>query len=252
LIDDFDEIGLSERRATEEIYVAKHFKEKYYTVLSVQNDSVKELMRSSTPIIFPTLRDNGQSIVYFGRPEKSIYEYYLYRYNTQQKTIDLISNLPVVWWSRPIFMSDGSIICSVIGKYTPSSFGNNIQLRAATIIKINADGEFQSMVSGIFPTLQNPGNSFYYYDLSSKTILLYDIAANSKKMIVNKTWVVSQPVLSRDGKYLAFHELLDDGKTTNIRLQIMTTDGLVKRTIFNPDIPLSYNNNRVSDIIWSQ
>ena len=149
-------------------------------------------------------------------------------------------------------MSDGSIICSVIGKYTPSSFGNNIQLRAATIIKINTNGEFQSMVSGIFPTLQNHGNSFYYYDLSSKAILLYDIAANSKKMIVHKTWVVSQPVLSRDGKYLAFHELLDDGKTTNIRLQIMTTDGLVKRTIFNPDIPLSYNNNRVSDIIWSQ
>jgi len=253
-IDDFNEIRLSEKSEIGDIYVAKHFKEKYYAVLLVQNGFVKELMRSSTEVVFPTLRDDGQNIVYFGRGEDNQYKYKLYRYNIQAKTSKRISNTPVVWWSRPIFGPDESVYFAALGNYSLSKSGiqDDIRVWEATIMKINKNGELQAIVSGMFPIWMENGKSLFYYDFVAKEIRIYDIRAKISKTISRETWVLSHPALSNNGKYLAFHEGVITGPSLKIRLYVMSVDGWNKREIFNSDVPLSSYNRSVSELLWGK
>jgi hypothetical protein len=250
-ISNFDEIRLSERIETGDVYVVKHYKEKYYAVLLVKDNVTQELMRSSTPIHFPTIRNNGKSIIFFGRNADSKQDYYLYNYDTQMKIVKRISTTPVVWWSRPMFTPKGEMIYAKLGEYTLSAFRDEILIKNATIVLIHENGEQQDIVKGIFPVWHKNGKSFYYYDFLFKEIHYYDITTNVDEVIVKKTWVLSHPVLSENGNYLAFHELKVLGEVAEVNLQIMTVDGLTKRTIYNSKVPLSYYNKRVGDIWWS-
>ncbi|MHC1758511.1 MAG: TolB family protein [Negativicutes bacterium] len=249
----YGEIRLSYRKDTEDVYSAKNIAANYYTVLSVQNNQIIELMRSDKPIIFPFIATSRDKIIFISPTNMANQEYHLYQYRLDDKIISRVSALQAVFWSKPIFSPDGRIIFATVDKYRKAQNGN-IMWAVSTIVEIGKNGEETKLVSGIFPTWLEEGRSFLFFDRVSKQLKLYD-ARNKDKITVIKDEVriMTHPALSPDKKFLAFHEIITYGPDVNFggSLQVMTVGGWVKLLIKQANSPL-YNKDGVGTIWWSK
>ena len=246
----YDELRLSYRTDSEDIYSARNIAGNYYTVLLMHNQQVDELMRSEVPIFFPYIQKNKERIVFISPNNKKEREYYLVEYHLLNKTVSRITPLPVVWWSRPMFAPDGRIIFAAMGQYEESA--GIVYLKHATIIEIRNNGEFHKIVSGVYPTWFEEGKRFFYYDLLSRQLKLYDLDSKKEKSIITAR-ITTHPTLSPDKKYLAFHEYAayGGGDSAGNILQIMSAGGWVKRPIMRAGsfVP---NTDGLGNIWWSE
>ena len=199
----YDNIHISQMNGVSDLYSARKLVGGKYTVLSVEKGTIKELMKSDAPIFYPAIRNQGTEIIFFSREPDEKWLYYLYRFDMQKNVVSKISEIPVVWWSKPMFSSNGDIYFAAIGKYVMA--GNEAGLREnPTIKRISSNGEVQDVVKGLYPVWLDEGKTFFCFDRSAQILFLQDLTTGAKKAIARETIVYSHPTLSPDKKISCF------------------------------------------------
>ncbi len=250
----YEELRLSYRTGTEDVYSAKNLEADYYTVLSVQNNQTTELMRSDRPIFFPFIAPTRDRVIFISPTNMTNDEYHLYQYRQADQTISRVSALPALCLSKPIFSTDGRIIFASVNQYNKDRHGRNILWAVATIVEIGANGEETKLASGIFPTWLEEGRSFFFFDNIRQQLKLYDAEKQEKIIVIkDKVRMITHPALSPDKKALAFYEIIAFGPDGNFGggLQVMSVDGWVKRWIQLPETPV-FNKYGVGNIRLSK
>lgn len=199
---------------------AYNINNKYYAVLQVEGNEIKELITSNHYLSHPILINDNEDLVYTSSDIHN--NTYLYKYNLKQQTSIKIYNKSL-GAGRPLVSRDGSIIVA-----------DTAHRWRGDIIRINSAGEAVQVASyGESPVWIEEGKMLLYYDYINKVVVLYDLITGKKKNVVKTQFYISDLTLSPDKKYIAYVEHVPFGTefTLGRYLRIFSLDDSFKRSL---------------------
>lgn len=224
----YGQINFPLKRKDDFICMAKERDTGRYIILQAKENMLKVLVESDNPISFPLLLKNDEEIVCIRQDGKMEDDYYIYKYDINNHIWIKIYNKPVVHGSQLIEAPDGSIIFAEIEQV------NNHFVVRSSIRRLYPTGKLETIATGIrpvFPTWLEEGQSLLFYD--NGVLMQYDLVTQTTKILVRDLIILSQPVVSKDKKYIALVESVQIpfGGLPEDRLRVMTLDGWSKREI---------------------
>jgi len=231
----YGEINFPYKRNGDFICTAKNLEKNYYVVLQIKQGEIRELMTSETRIYYPLLINNDEDIIFnagvfssMGKIKEIPDRYGLFIYNIKNKSVAEFCQNPISKRSTNFRLSQSGAILFFAGEY----------------VKIlHPDKTLQDVVEGLFPVWFEEDKSIIYYDIRSKSLILYDISTAKKQIIEQEIKIDSTFVLSPDKKYIAYFEWVPVQPGGDLAkfgekqiISIVTIDGSVKRKIYDEDL----------------